>query len=212
MAALVFMTKVCITHQCHYENETLPSIKFKTVWSSAMTCKPFQFFLYRLHLYKPSGAQRTMGIHRPVGKAVPTSLSQLKQFTFAQSSIHQRPLFSPTAPRELMIFALRLLYSLTILKVRMSEKTNLDCSLTVCCNEHVGLLGERRVVNKATRCFSREGHEDKEERWGELTPSGRALQHTALTNSLVSSSFLSLSRTLFTVSNLNVSSVLESPL
>lgn len=47
---------------------------------------------------------------------------------------------------------------------------------------------------------------------GNLTPSGKARQHTALTNSLVSSSFLSLSRTLFTVSNLKVSNVLESPL
>lgn len=45
-----------------------------------------------------------------------------------------------------------------------------------------------------------------------LTPSGSALQHTALTNSFVSSSFRSLSRTLLTVSNLKVSKVLESPL
>lgn len=45
-----------------------------------------------------------------------------------------------------------------------------------------------------------------------LTPSGSALQHTALTNSFVSSSFRSLSRTLLTVSNLNVSSVFERPL
>lgn len=45
-----------------------------------------------------------------------------------------------------------------------------------------------------------------------LTPSGSALQHTALTNSFVSSSLRSLSRTLLTVSNLNVSSVFERPL
>lgn len=44
------------------------------------------------------------------------------------------------------------------------------------------------------------------------SPSDSARQHTALTNSLVSSSFRSLSNTLLTVSNLKVSKVLESPL
>ena len=47
---------------------------------------------------------------------------------------------------------------------------------------------------------------------GGVTPSGRALQQTALTNSLESSSLRSLSRTLFTVSNLKVSRVLDRPL
>lgn len=44
------------------------------------------------------------------------------------------------------------------------------------------------------------------------SPSDSARQHTALTNSFVSSSFRSLSNTLLTVSNLKVSKVLESPL
>lgn len=104
------------------------------------------------------------------------------------------------------------LHEQSILEMSMIENTNLDCSLTVRCNKYIRLLKKKWVVNRAIHCVSHQGHEDKEQFEAKLTPSGRALQHTALTNSLVSSSFLSLSRTLFTVSNLNVSSVLESPL